>query len=1023
MGRGGWMRLVHVWVGVCLTMALVACGGGGGGGGGSTLPPAPTITAQPVGSTVIDGQTATLSVSTGASSGLSYQWQLNGAPIQGATAASYTTPPLLYSATAYQYSVVVSSAGGSVTSQVASINITPVAPSIDSQPASASFPDGSDAGFGVHALGSQPLAYQWLRNGSAITGANGSSLTLPGVALSDSGAIFSVQISNVAGNVTSQTAQLIVTPVAAQISTAPVAQTVVDGSTATFGVVAKGTAPLSYQWKVNGSVVAGAASASYSLPAVYAKSGQQISVTVSNAYGTTSSDAVALTVTPLAPSVTTSPQSYTANTGDSITFTEKAVGTVPLSYQWQRSQDGGQTWVDIAGATASTYSIPSATLAHAYTQVRVAVSNVAGTVASAAAVLTVNPNVHIIAGTVGGQGYADGSGAKVRFNSPNGIVPDGNGNLIVADGINAVLRRVTPSGAVTTIAGAPGVFGIVDGRGSSAHLGFMQALARDAAGNVYMGDAGTIRKMTPDGMVTVVAGSTTGDIGSADGAGSAARFAWITGLAVNSAGNLIVLDGAQNETVRMMTPAGVVTTLAGTAGQTGFANGTGSAASFTNLQGLALDSQDNIYVGDSNAVRQITPSGVVSTWAGTPQTSGMVDGPFATALFSGVRALAFDRAGNLYVGESADFRKLGTDGMVSIFAGIQYGLDVDGTGGSAVVNGASSMTLLPDGTGFAFTEAGGTVRTLSLGATVSTLAGVMGLNGLNRDGAAGQASFSQPSSVVADAAGNLYVVSLFALRKVDTQGNVTTVVVPSNLAICIPNSALALDPTGNLYLASPNCHQVLKMAPSGNITVVAGQYQVAGSADGAATQATFDMIRGIAIDAFGNIFVADTHTIRKIDVAGNVTTFAGVAGSPGAADGRGTAARLYWPTGVAIDRQGNLYVLDGAGTTVRKITQDANVSTIAGYYSVSGVSTGATTRFKYPNSIAIDADGNLYIADTGNSLIQKLMPSGWAYPVIGQPGIQALWPGVGGAVNQPFGVAVLPNGRLVLTSELAIVGD
>ena len=194
---------------------------------------------------------------------------------------------------------------------------------------------------------------------------------------------------------------------------------------------------------------------------------------------------------------------------------------------------------------------------------------------------------------------------------------------------NDTIRKITPAGVVTTFAGTAGQSGSADGTGAAARFTNPEGTAVDGAGNVYVADTfnDTIRKITPAGVVTTLAG-TAGQGGSADGTGAAARFAFPTGVAVDGAGNVYVAD-TDNDTIRKITPAGVVTTLAGTAGQSGSADGTGAAARFNSPFGLAVDGAGNIYVADedNDAIREITPAGVVSTLAGTAGQAVVLTAP------------------------------------------------------------------------------------------------------------------------------------------------------------------------------------------------------------------------------------------------------------------------------------------------------------------------------------------------------------------------------------------------------------
>src|SRR6266446_2589763 len=222
------------------------------------------------------------------------------------------------------------------------------------------------------------------------------------------------------------------------------------------------------------------------------------------------------------------------------------------------------------------------------------------------------------AGLATGRGSADGTGSAARFNESEGVAVDGAGNVYVADSNNDTIRKITPAGVVTTLAGRAGQVGSADGTGTNALFNYPTGVAVDGAGNVFVADQGnhTIRQITPAGVVTTLAGS-AGQSGSADGHGSNARFNQPFGVAVDSGGNVYVAD-LQNQTIRKITSSGTVTTLAGSAGQTGSVDGTGSAARFNGPAGVAVDGATNVYVADfyNFTIRKITPAGAVTTLAG-----------------------------------------------------------------------------------------------------------------------------------------------------------------------------------------------------------------------------------------------------------------------------------------------------------------------------------------------------------------------------------------------------------------------
>jgi len=413
---------------------------------GNTAAVAPTITAQPVSQTVTAGQTASFTVVATGTAPLSYQWQKSGVNIAGATAASYTTPATTTSDNGATFAVVVSNTAGTVTSAAAAltVNTAAVAPTITMQPVSQAVTAGQTASFTVVAAGTAPLSYQWQKSGVNIAGATAASYTTPATTTSDNGASFAVVVSNTAGTVTSAAATLTVNAaaVAPTITTQPVSQTVTAGQTASFTVVATGTAPLSYQWQKSGVNIAGATAASYTTPATTTSdNGATFRVVVSNTAGTVTSGAAALTVNAaaVAPTITMQPASQAVTAGQTASFTVVATGTAPLNYQWQKSG------VNIAGATAASYTTPATTTSDNGASFDVVVSNTAGTVTSAAATLTVNPAVLTVG--INPTSLSFGNVTTGTSSAAQSVIITDTGNS------NVAISQITLTGAGYTMTG------------------------------------------------------------------------------------------------------------------------------------------------------------------------------------------------------------------------------------------------------------------------------------------------------------------------------------------------------------------------------------------------------------------------------------------------------------------------------------------------------------------------------------------------------------------------------------------
>jgi sugar lactone lactonase YvrE len=559
--------------------------------------------------------------------------------------------------------------------------------------------------------------------------------------------------------------------------------------------------------------------------------------------------------------------------------------------------------------------------------------------------------------------------------------------------------------AVTTIAGTHGRSGLADGIGPGLPLFlYPQGVALDSLGNLYVVDTENevVRKRTPDGTMSILAGA-EGIPGDTDGTGSAARFRVPHQVAVDGAGNLYVADYG-NHTIRKITSSGIVTTLAGLPGMFGSNDGSGSSARFFGPSGITISGDQVLYVADdgNDTIRKVTLEGTVTTLAGSPRVQGGADGTGSSARFYGPTALTCDQMGNLYVGDSYNYtiRKVTTEGVVTTVAGLA------GAQGSADGIGSAARFFLP--TGVAVDAAGNiyvcdsgneTIRKITAGGTVSTFAGAAGIaNYVDAIGSA--ARFYSPRDVVIDAQGNLIVVDSgnYTIRKIAPNAQVTRVV--GSPGVLFNPAGIATDSAGNVYIGDTYNYTVRRMTPAGVVSVLAGLARYSGSVDGTGSSARFQDVAGLVVDSGGNIFAADrlNHTIRKITPAGVVTTFAGLAGQQGSTNGTGSAARFAYPHSLAIDSANNIYVID-YNYAVRKITPQAVVTTFAGASDVSGFvdGVGSAARFQGPGGITVDSSGNIYLTDY--QTLRKITPNAVVTTLLGSPGYSDHIDGTGNVVR------------------------
>ncbi|MGE5096806.1 MAG: hypothetical protein ACM3SO_16840 [Betaproteobacteria bacterium] len=583
------------------------------------------------------------------------------------------------------------------------------------------------------------------------------------------------------------------------------------------------------------------------------------------------------------------------------------------------------------------------------------------------------PAVELLAGTSGGPGYFDAQGPGAKFSYPQGIALDFEGYVYVADTGNRVIRKIGPQRMVGTLAGWPGDGRLLDGMGSAARFGASRGIATDAQGNLYVADTTNhvIRLITPAGMVSTLAG--TGVKGNADGPASSATFSSPSAVAVDKLGNVYVGDTG-NTAIRSIPRDGVVTTLAGGLGNGGHADGPAAQARFGAIMGLAVDDLGNLYIADWSVqvIMKLGRDGMVSTIAGTPMVVGVADGPASTATFYAPSGIAVDPAGNVYVADKGNraIRRISADGIVTTIAGKPNAsfCAVDGDRASAQFASPTAVAISASGALYVADDGASLIRVVSPEGNVTTLAGTAANCG-GEDGVGMQASFGSVADLAIDAVGNLLVADggRRAIRKVTPSAQVSTLAQTGVL----PPSAVAVDGSGQAYVGGYMFPALCRL------------------------QSPCDWV--------GKMY--------RMGTDGQMQAITPVSSSDG------TGAEIKTIAGLAVGPGGDLYWTDFVYNIVRKLSPTLDATTIAGVGAYAGGTadgTGASARFSSPAKLAVDSGGNLYLADSANHTIRKITSSGVVSTFAGAPGASGAADGVGAAArfSNPTAVALDNAGNL-----------
>lgn len=566
-----------------------------------------------------------------------------------------------------------------------------------------------------------------------------------------------------------------------------------------------------------------------------------------------------------------------------------------------------------------------------------------------------NGIVSTMAGT-GVSGYSGDGGAatNAQFNlalgdtGQSGIVIDAEGNLYIADTDNNRVRKIDTNGIVTTVAGNGNEGDAGDGGpATSAELNLPSDVAVDHAGNLFIADSenARIRRVDAHGIITTVAGDGTLDDSGDGGPATSAELGGPSGVAFDAAGNLYIADLTGR--IRKVDTHGVISTVAGKSASGYSGDGAPALSAELNLPtDVVVDSTGRLYIVDhgNNRIRVVGTNGIIDTVAGNGTVGASGDEGLATnAQIYGPVGIAADAAGDIYVAEysNRDIRKVDTSRLISsVYSILIYG----GSGFSTIIPGIPIPTVVgADNLGNLYVADTVNHRVVRIGADgVETTVAGNGTQGYSGDGGpATSAELDHPYDVAVDTAGNLYIADYFnaRIRKVDADGVISTVAgngtggtagdggPATDATIVAPN--ITVDAAGNLYFADALHDLVRKIDTDGIITRVAGTGVRGYSGDGAAAvDAELAFPSGVAADSVGNVYIADAfnHRLRKVDTTGVITTVAG-DGTPvnSGDDGPAANAGLAGPGDVAVDGADNVYI-----AVANRIREIVNASAVSG---------------------------------------------------------------------------------------------
>jgi uncharacterized protein (TIGR03437 family) len=650
---------------------------------------------------------------------------------------------------------------------------------------------------------------------------------------------------------------------------------------------------------------------------------------------------------------------------------------------------------------------------------------------------TVSAQPYTITTIAGAPRLRDGSPATTApLREPISVALDAQGNLYICDTLDNRIREVDTKGIISTYAGT-GVSGYSGdlGQAAAAQLNLPDGIAFDASGNLYIADEGNavIRRVAPDGTIDTIAGNGNPNYAGDNGPALSAQIDPLA-VAVDKQGNYYIADA--NYRIRKVNTSGVITTIAGTGvmGQT--ENGyQATQAEIGLVVSLAVDSSGNIYLADSTniAVSEIS-GGIINVIAGGIQSGSIADGQPATMTVMAPYGVALDTSGNLFISDSNLYdtkvwRLALASGLVFTAAGTgQVGFS--GDGGQAIfatLYGPAGLAV--SGTNLYIADVGNQRIREITGSVINTVAGAA----IGDSGAATSAFLNFPEGIAIDSTGDLMVADTGNLEtRLFKVGGVINSLgllqgLPWGMGVDKSGNFYVSDEQGGILFFGEGAH-VQQIMPNGNTSVIAGTDTIGFSGDnGPATLADLSSPQGLALDAAGDVYIADwgNERVRMVDASsGNITTVAGNGKEVFSGDNGPAAAAGMDPFAVVVDSLGDLFITDQYNNRIRKVTPNGTVTTVAGtgaagYAGDGGPATAA--KLNEPFGIALDSAGNMYIADKGNAVVRRVTANGLITTIAGS-GISTPSTGDGGPATSaqldPRGVTVDAAGNVYVTDGL-----